>query len=191
VNIRALLALLAGAIIGLWFPDVDHVFPFLRHRSLLTHGLIVPLMLYLAVRADDTWRRRAVIGFCLTVAVHLAFDLYPRGWYGYALLYYPFVPTSIGFTESVVWLLVGIASCLYFALRLLNTRQEVNTAALVAIGAFLFAYPREQTFWAPLLTLLLVCAVVACFPNPVVSGRAWARYLLRRLRRSFTPTPTP
>lgn len=190
MNIRALLALLAGVLIGLWFPDVDRVFPFLRHRSLLTHGLIVPLVLFLAVRFDDTWRRRAVIGFCLAIAVHLVFDLYPRRWSGYALLYYPVVPASIGLTEAIVWLLLGVAGSLYLALRLLNTSREANVAAVLTLGAFLLVSRSEQSFWPPLLTLLLAFAVVSCLPNPVVSGRGWTRWLLRRFRRVLRPTPT-
>jgi uncharacterized membrane protein YdjX (TVP38/TMEM64 family) len=44
-----LLALLAGVMLGGWFPDFDQDTTVLVHRSIVTHGLFAPLVLYVVL----------------------------------------------------------------------------------------------------------------------------------------------
>jgi hypothetical protein len=94
-----------GGLIGLSLPDADLAFYWLRHfgifahRSLLTHSALVPFLLYLAAHARTREPgpsadralplRLFVLGLCLTCALHLCFDLFPRGWNGYARVHVP------------------------------------------------------------------------------------------------------
>ncbi len=74
-----LISLVAGLALGEWFPDLDQRFHFLTHRSILTHGLIVPLLLYsMGSGLKATPLRLFVSGFSLGVAIHLGFDLFPE-----------------------------------------------------------------------------------------------------------------
>lgn len=84
-----------GLHVGIGFPDVDQRWPYLMHRSFLTHGLLLPLLLF--VLARRYWKTPAnpllrlfVIGLCLTSTLHLCFDLFPRSWRGFALIWVPF-----------------------------------------------------------------------------------------------------
>ena len=68
----ALVALFIGAAIGLYFPDIDRVFPFLLHRSGITHSVLIPFaVLWLTREQRPEWLRAVLIGVCLTLAVHL------------------------------------------------------------------------------------------------------------------------
>ena len=83
----ALIALFIGAAIGLYFPDIDRVFPFLLHRSGITHSVLIPFaVLWLTREQRPEWLRAVLIGVCLTLAVHLSFDLFPVLWMGYGLI---------------------------------------------------------------------------------------------------------
>jgi len=136
----AALLLVAGCAVGLKLPDFDHAFrwlPLIDHRSLLTHGLLVPLLLLYAVRKqlvreEGTPVRLMLIGLCLGTAVHLAFDLFASGWRGYSLVHVPFygrLPQAL----SRLVLLSGVLGGLYLACRLLRSTGDLALALLSLI----------------------------------------------------------
>ena len=68
---------------GITLPDTDQWLPLLGHRSAVTHGMLLPLLVF--------WRWRPAGGFLGGgVAIHLAADLLSRKWVGYALVKLPF-----------------------------------------------------------------------------------------------------
>jgi hypothetical protein len=83
--------LVVGLVVGMYLPDLDQRLPFLLHRSILTHNAFLPLLLACFLRRK---KRPALclltIGLCGALAVHLAFDLFPNSWAGYALISLPF-----------------------------------------------------------------------------------------------------
>src|SRR5215207_621455 len=110
--------LLLGAALGLHFPDVDTRFQWLisprllLHRSAVTHGLIVPSLLFLSARAKGKAPsfRSFVIGFSLASAVHLCFDFFPKGWVGFALIHVPlYGRTTALFSQA--WIMLGVLAC--------------------------------------------------------------------------------
>ena len=178
-----LAALLGGAALGLYLPDIDHTFPFLFHRSIITHSLLLPLLCFLAVyRAQEHWKA-ATAGLCLGVAVHLCFDLFPALWIGFALINAPLLGQMSG-AFSLHMLVGSIVGCLYLTLRLLTTADELAVAVSVSLVCFLIAAQSERVFWPALLILLLTWFVATCLPNPLVQGH----YLVQQLRR-FIATP--
>lgn len=178
----AIIALILGTLIGLQLPDSDRVFSLLlTHRSIVTHGFVLPLGLYLLVRGRERWLQLGAASISLAVAVHLAFDLFPRGWYGYALIHVPLVG-YLDSTLSVLWLATSTVACCLLALRLLRDRRDL-ALALVAMGwGFITVVGRERTWLLPLATLLAALAIASCLPNPVVDGRTIARRWVTALR---------
>ena len=96
--LAGLLLFVVGAFIGLRLPDFDLYFrwwPLIVHRSLLTHGFLVPLLLFVSLRGRsgkpfaDNRPRLFLLGFCIATAVHLCFDLFPSAWRGYARVHFP------------------------------------------------------------------------------------------------------
>ena len=151
--VLAIVALLAAAWVGLKFPDVDQswlrLYPIVYHRSLLTHGIIIPFCLYMAYlrggRAvqNDPLPRFALMGLAIGLSVHLAFDLFPRGWYGFAQIYVPLY----GWTTpllSIAWLWGSLAACLFGGFRLLRNVPELYLCLLVSLVSFVWG---AQSAW--------------------------------------------
>ncbi|HEX8681073.1 MAG TPA: hypothetical protein VF707_02090 [Ardenticatenaceae bacterium] len=160
----ALLAGIAGVMLGLVFPDIDMSLgrtPFgaiIQHRSLLTHGFIISLVLFgLAVRHRDPVLRLFTMGFSIALATHLCFDLFPSNWIGTALIYAP-VTGRLQPTPSILWMLVSIVTCLGVAFALVRRRHEVVMVVGTTAFTFFVAAMRERAFWTPLLLLVVLAA---------------------------------
>ncbi len=71
-TILRLLALVAGVYVGFRFPDIDQRTDLLVHRSIITHGLLAPLLLYavLGSRRSPAPARLFVAGVALAVAAN-------------------------------------------------------------------------------------------------------------------------
>jgi len=178
MSLRSLAALVAGAAIGLSLADMDRAFFFLTHRSIVTHGLLLPLLCFYLVQGRADWFRAGAAGLCLTMAVHLSFDLFPVGWFGYAVVHVP-LWGRLDNTLSILWFLASMVTCSALALRLLDSPAALGLALAVAGGFFLFASRGEAHFWYPLLVLLLTFGAATLLPNPLVKGHKFARRLMR------------
>ena len=172
MSFRGFLALLVGAAIGLYLPDIDRIFPFLQHRSAVTHGIILPGLLLLAIGTSNIdWKRAGLIGMLTTLAVHLSFDLFPRLWWGYAMINVPFIG-QLGGTGSMLWIALNSVACCTLAIQMMKAKAELWSALGVGLVGFLIAAPGEQTFWPPLLCLCAAALLASCVPNQVVQGQA-------------------
>ena len=155
-----LLALVIGLIIGFQLPDLDQRLPFLVHRSIITHGLLIPLGLFWLVWADRSWRGAGIAGLALATAVHLAFDLFPVAWLGYALITLPFVG-SIGAAFSMLWLALSIIVCCALVLRLAVQPEILFAIVPIGLISFIIAARNEQVGWLMPLLVLVVAFLVA------------------------------
>jgi hypothetical protein len=159
----ALVALLFGLVVGEKFPDVDQRTNLLLHRSIITHGLLMPLLLY-AAASRTQWApfRWFSMGVSLGVAVHLSFDLFPRAWSGFALVSIPvygWLPAVV----SWVWIAVSGVTCVYLAGKLARNIGESGLFMLGLAGIFVYAAPGEHALWRPMAaaTLSLLAASFA------------------------------
>jgi hypothetical protein len=158
--------LLLGAALGLHFPDVDTRFQWLisprllLHRSAVTHGLIVPSLLFLSARAKDKAPsfRSFVIGFSLASAVHLCFDFFPKGWVGFALIHVPlYGRTTALFSQA--WIMLGVLACLYLAFLLARRLIELAFGAGILAASFIVSAAENAGSVLNALTLLIVAGV--------------------------------
>ena len=155
-----LAALLLGLFVGERFPDVDQRTDLLLYRSILTHGLLLSLILC-AVASKIGWTplRWLSMGVALGVAVHLAFDLFPRAWTGFALVSIPvygWLPASV----SWAWIALSMVACVYMAGKLTRNIGEAGVFILAIAGVL----------YMPLLASMLY-------------GVRWRRWLFRRPSR--------
>lgn len=148
-----------GAWIGSWFPDIDQRIEFLRHRSVVTHGIWLPALLLVGVGVARLERVDWFIGgFAAGVAVHLAFDLFPDSWRGYALITVPVVG-AMSKNVSRAWIALSVFVCLSIAVILADGHGRVGLIAYGASLWMLYAYGvvrQKESFAGPLLTLLLL-----------------------------------
>ena len=90
VTLVAPVFVLVGLHCGIIMPDIDQRTNLLLHRSIITHSPLIPLiLLFLALRIGLGLYAFAM-GVSIGFAVHHAFDLFPKGWTGAALISIPF-----------------------------------------------------------------------------------------------------
>ena len=153
-----LLALIAGLAIGDWFPDIDQKTGLLLHRSIVTHGPLVPLIVFAAASGSRSVQIRwFALGLTLGVAIHLAFDLFPSSWSGFALISVP----SYGWTASWfswTWIAIGTVTTTYLALRLVRSVLDGSLFMLSLMVAFGYIAVGEDALWRPIVALTVAVA---------------------------------
>ena len=154
----AFAALILGLVVGERFPDLDQRTDLLLHRSVLTHGMLLPLALFVVTsRTRFRMVRWLVMGISLGVAVHLAFDLFPRAWQAHALISLP-AHGWLAPALSWAWMAASICVCLYLAERLVHDGVEAAVFTLGLIGVFAHAAPGEPAIWRPLAAMTISTA---------------------------------
>ena len=149
-----------GAVIGVALPDIDLTLPFLRHRSIVTHGFLWPLVAWLFVVFTHNVRFRFfTIGFATTLAIHLCYDLYPGGWFGFARIHVPGYGRLSG-PVSWVWLSISVIISLYFALWLVWSMREIILLAISAAAPFLIMAADNEEILLPLISFGVALAFV-------------------------------
>lgn len=149
----------AGGWLGSWFPDIDRIAVLrLRHRSTVTHACAAPVLAIVAARASgNEWAGWVTAGFAAGVGLHLAFDLFPGKWRGFALVDVPKLGRCTK-TVSVVWLFANVFVCTGLAVSTLPALDTPSFAACAAVVAALYLYgvvkKKEHFAAGPLLTLL-------------------------------------
>ena len=155
----AIASIVAGAWIGLKFPDIDQSIDLLLHRSIVTHGPLIPLVLYLVAHdARHPSTRLFTMYVCLGFVVHMAFDLFPAGWSGYALISIPLYGWLPGWV-SIMWLAGSVLLCAYLAARLVRGLPQAALLAIGTVGIFMVAAPGERAVVGPLLVVAASLAV--------------------------------
>ena len=156
----SLVVLATAVYIGLKLPDVDQRVGFLLHRSIVTHGPLLPLVVFVFALGDNPVQRRMGAGIGIGFAVHMAFDLFPRGWQGYALISLP----VYGWTPSVfswLWISATMLICFSLAIKLCRNAIDVVILLVATVTAFAFVAPGEHALWRPLA--VTVASVLVCY----------------------------
>ena len=160
--VLSLLSLIIGIALGEQFPDIDQDTGYLDHRSIITHGPLVPYLVFLLSTGSNRLPLRFfAIGFCLAVAVHLGFDLFPRSWTGFALIYVPEYGRIFAL-GSGIWIALSTICCLYVTIRLVRNALEGTTLLFGLVAAFVYAVGGEEAMWRPLSALIgaMVAALI-------------------------------
>ncbi len=148
-----------GAWLGTLFPDIDRFGIFrLRHRSLVTHSFLLPALLWVGrALISAAWADWLVTGFAAGVALHLAFDLFPGKWRGFALID---VPKWGRCTRSVSTILLfsNLFLCVIIAVSIFPEHGPAGVLAYTATLAALYLrgiLAKKEHFAAgPLMTIL-------------------------------------
>ena len=156
-----LIALVVGLPLGLELPDIDQRIGLLLHRSIITHGPLLPIILFVWVASSQSLPRRwFAMSVSLGFAVHFAFDLFPQGWSGYALIALP----VLGWTPALfswVWIALNVLICTYLAAKLVRSNLETGLLGLGLIGGFIYAARTEEALWGPITAITAATAVAA------------------------------
>ena len=119
MKIMLVLSLITLAfVVGMIAPDVDQKVGLIVHRSILTHGPWFALAaIFLATKSNSRYAvPLTCAAFTLGLSIHLAADLFPRSWTGFALIHIPGYGRLPG-TASIIWILasliISISTVLY------------------------------------------------------------------------------
>ena len=117
-----IIVLSLGYFVGLFFPDTDQSFQLLLgHRSILTHSILLPYLLYLYFKKKNNLtplKTILIVGLYLGIGLHLSADLHPKAFRGYALIKLPFNIDIGGL--SPLWIGTNACAAFYFASKYLN-----------------------------------------------------------------------
>ncbi len=151
-----------GAWLGSWFPDVDQKIGFLRHRSIATHGFLMPALLLGGLGAARLERVDwFVAGFAAGVAVHLAFDLFPGSWRGYALISVPLLG-GLSKRASIAWLVASVFLCMSASVILARGEHGLTVYGVTIVALYVYGVVKQRERVAgPLLTLLALGTAAA------------------------------
>ena len=152
-------AFVIGLYAGDWLPDVDQDLGFITHRSVFTHGLILPSVLFgIASSARTLLLRLFVIGFCLGAAVHLSYDLFPKAWQGFALIHLP----MLGWTLPAIswgWIALSMVCCAYFTMRLVSGLIQGMSILVGELAMFSYTGLNEATLVGPAVSLSIATVI--------------------------------
>jgi uncharacterized membrane protein YhaH (DUF805 family) len=169
----SLAALAVGVYIGLKLPDVDQSIGFLLHRSIITHGPLAPLLAFAFALSANPIPRKFGMGVCSGFAVHMAFDLFPLSWQGYALVSLP----GYGWTPPVVsWILLAgtMLICMGLAVKLIRDIGDSVILLVALVATFVIAAGNESSLWLPLATIVVSLVIAYWMIKPTREDNRWA-----------------
>ena len=167
-----LVVLYVSLLAGLEFPDFDlHLLVFLGHRSILTHGIIVPYFLYRFLnnrKISNEVLDFVYIGFLLGIALHLCADLFPKAWIGFALIMFPpWIPMGAPF--SIIWMLSNLIIALWIAFKKLRIKEDNKKVrayifySVIIIGVIYMVI--DSNFVSKIILLLISFPLIWIYGN--------------------------
>ena len=179
MNKAYLVILYISLLAGLEFPDFDlHLLFFLGHRSILTHGIIIPFFLYTFLNNERYSKISnkifgrffsnknvskevldyVYIGFLIGIAIHLCADLFPKAWIGFALIKFP--PwISMGVPFSIAWMLVNMFLALKIAFNIIkqkNLETKIQNRIFLSVLFIGIVYSIIDTMFVSKIILLVI-----------------------------------
>ena len=159
VTLVAPVFVLMGLHVGIGLPDIDQRTDLLLHRSIITHGPFIPLILLVLALRIGLGLYAFAMGVSIGFAVHHAFDLFPKGWTGAALIGVPFY----GWTPwqfSWIWIAFTMLACAYLAARLAQGGLDRIWYLLGFIYIFILTVPKEGAWFGPVVALVITVFVL-------------------------------
>jgi hypothetical protein len=187
--VAQLVALALGVLIGVQLPDIDLWLFFLAgsHRSILTHSPLIPYALFLAAQGRGPWWRWGAVGLSASFAGHLAFDVFPKAWYGTALVTVPALG-RMNPTISLLILMASVVGCWYLTLLLTEHKRDLGLVILAGVVGFIIGGMRSGEAWPlPTLALAVGLFLASLMPNPAFNGRQFAHETVETVKSWRNP----
>lgn len=161
ISMSGLVVFMAAYFIGIKFPDWDFKLK-LRHRNILTHSpLILVFFMWIYRKNPSTEFRYFIMGFALSIGVHLIFDIFPKGWGGGARLQTPFVKHSFSAGTSKVMFFIFILTSIGIGIRYTSAIEEVIFLLLYGVGCILLNTVKEEKLMRPMSLYVVLLVATA------------------------------
>ena len=159
VTLVAPVFVVVGLHCGIVMPDIDQRTNLLLHRSIVTHSPLIPLILLLLALRIGLGLYAFAMGVSIGFSVHHAFDLFPRGWTGAALIGIPFHGWAPGLFLWI-WIAFTMFACAYIAARLVQGQLDRIWYLLGFIYIFILTVPKEGAWFGPIVALVTAVIVL-------------------------------
>lgn len=149
ISLTGVLILFASFLLGIKFPDWDLKLK-LKHRNILTHSPIVMIFFYKIFKLENNRGFRFfIMGFSIALALHFIFDLFPKGWFGGALLKIPVINKTLSPVGSIVWLLTSTIICIVISVSYTKNFTEFIILFFLGLCSLIFNRKKEKKIIRP------------------------------------------
>ena len=157
--------------IGLRFPDIDFKIKGLRHRSIVTHSVFLPLILFILHKSEMLtliWMKTyditgsVITGLCFGMTVHFLYDLFPKRFVGSALIQLPIGNSyknkyALSTFNTVVLFILSSLIQTFIALYYISEFNEIIVLIICTVMTLFFKRKKENGFY---LVILMFIAIV-------------------------------
>ena len=154
-------------------PDIDLGFKndIIQHRSAITHSALIPFLfiLFLISKRQTILRNFICSGVVIGFMVHLIFDLFPKGWNGYALIYFPFLKRLgwFGKFASPIWIIFSILFLIMLLIEISKYNIFIFLTSFISLFGSIYLYSKIEG----LIIFPLAVAVTAFFISLIVMSK--------------------
>jgi len=150
------------------FPDIDqNIFSFLGHRSIFTHSILAPCLLFFYLIKGkinpNLYLQIFIVSFFVAIAIHLSADLHPKAWKGYANI--KIFGISIGGFLSRIWIFVNSILAFLFATYMLKklTHNKIFISIYFVIILYVAAlYSEDEPYNNSNIFITIILFLSSC-----------------------------
>lgn len=153
-----LLFVVIGYFLGINFPDIDQKIKFIGHRSFITHSPIVTFILFYFVGKKNVDFHYFLQGFSFAIGIHLLFDLFPKAWFGNAL-----IKPMGGIFFSKLYIFTSIIISFVFAFKIVQNINNYIVLVVIGFIAVLTYSFKEKVLIKPLVIYSLITYTIGVF----------------------------
>ncbi|MDC7956200.1 hypothetical protein PKF05_10215 [Fusobacterium simiae] len=163
INFLGFLLITVSFLFGIKLPDWDFKLR-LRHRNILTHS---PFITIIFIALYETKRsyffKYFIVGFSTAMAIHILFDLFPRKWYGGALLKIPFNNISCSEETTKTFFIITSLVSVFLAIFYMTDIKEYYFVLFYAIVTFIKKRKYENSFIKPAIIFSILYVFLGIF----------------------------
>ena len=169
INLLGFLLITVSFLFGIKLPDWDFKLG-LRHRNILTHSPFITII-FIALYETKTsyFFKYFIVGFSTAIAIHILFDLFPKKWYGGALLKIPF--NNISCSEETTKILFTITALIsiFLVILYMTDTQEYYFVLVYSVITFIKKRKYENAFIKPTFIFAFLYLFLGSFKFEVIS----------------------
>ena len=169
INLLGFLLITVSFLFGIKLPDWDFKLR-LRHRSILTHSPFVTIIFITLYETKTSYFfKYFIVGFSIAIAIHILFDLFPRKWYGGALLKIPFNNISCSEETTKIFFTITALVSIFLGIFYMTDIQEYYFVLFYSILTFIKKRKYENAFIKPTLIFAFLYIFLGSFKFEVLS----------------------
>lgn len=156
INFLGYILIFASFLFGIKLPDWDFKLG-LRHRSVITHSPFLSILLILNYELNEKFFfKYFIVGFSISIAIHMLFDLFPYDWKGGALLKIPFNNISCSAQTTKLFFLFTILLNSFFSIIFMSNFEEFLFVIFLSIISFILKRKNERAIIRPILIFIFL-----------------------------------